>query len=134
VDEDVATGVEAAIFGPISRSEIDSWLAQALAQSGAGRLAEALFHAGRIDAVYGVVTDDGHQLVIRRTAQPTLVTARELFPAALTCSFAQGARRGASKGAGQRPIDVSAGDLRTDHTVGARRGGLDPSFRTAHMA
>lgn len=52
--DDIVTGVEATLLGPLSRAEIDAWVARALLDLTGAEPVRMLFRAGRIDAVYGV--------------------------------------------------------------------------------
>ncbi|MFT3834345.1 MAG: aminoglycoside phosphotransferase family protein [Micropruina sp.] len=63
--DDTVTGVEAALLGPLSRVQIDAWVARAARLLTGRSVARTVLRAGRIDAVYGVQTDEGQRLLVK---------------------------------------------------------------------
>ena len=58
-DDLQVTATERALLGDLVVAEVDAWIDRVLMHLVGARLAEVLFRAGRIDAVYGVATTDG---------------------------------------------------------------------------
>lgn len=74
--DDIVSGVEATLLGPLSRAEIDAWVARALRELTGTEPVRMLFRAGRIDAVYGVDAADGRRLVVKLHRPPVDLTVR----------------------------------------------------------
>jgi hypothetical protein len=87
---DELSGVETAILGPLTRAQADAWLGRALERAGAGGLADVLFRAGRIDAVYGVLAADGRRLVLTAHRPPVDLAGRRAVVRAQTALVAAG--------------------------------------------
>jgi len=87
---DELSGVETAILGPLTRAQADAWLGRALERADAGGLAEVLFRAGRIDAVYGVLAADGRRLVLTAHRPPVDLAGRRAVVRAQTALAAAG--------------------------------------------
>src|SRR5689334_11526551 len=65
------SGTEVAVVGIDTRDAIDGWVAGVVQRALGTGVARVLFRSGRIDAVYGVSTDDGRDLVVRVHRPPT---------------------------------------------------------------
>lgn len=83
-------GPEQAVFGENNAGAIAGRLAGYLARHLGTGLAEVLFRAGRIDAVWGVRTDDGRDIVIKAHRAPVDLPAREATVAAQRILVAAG--------------------------------------------
>jgi len=82
VTDDLVTGVEAAILGAMRKQDVEPWLDEVLRRCVGTELAHVVFRSGRIDAVYGVATVDGRELVIKVHRPPVDVDARSNVVAA----------------------------------------------------
>ena len=65
MEDELASGIERAVFGAIGRDDIDAWLSRHLQARLGGDLAHIIFRAGRIAAVYGAALHDGRQVVVK---------------------------------------------------------------------
>ena len=70
------SGTERVIFGEVSVEAMTSLLDRYLTCALGSPLAEVLFRAGRIDAVWAVRTGDDRQLIVKAHRQPVDLTAR----------------------------------------------------------
>ncbi len=61
MDEELASGIERAVFGAVGRDDIDAWLSRHLRARLGGDLSHIVFRSGRIAAVYGAALSDGRQ-------------------------------------------------------------------------
>jgi hypothetical protein len=78
------SGLERAFFGPVSTADVDAWLADAVQERLAVDVAEVLFRAGRIDAVYGLLLGDGRKVVLKVHRPPVDVSGLEALREALS--------------------------------------------------
>ncbi|WP_049804448.1 hypothetical protein [Microlunatus phosphovorus] len=74
--DEAPTGTEKALLGLLSRPEIDAWVARVFQELTGTTPVRTLFRAGRIDAVYGVESDDGRRLVLKVRRPPVDLVAR----------------------------------------------------------
>lgn len=58
-------GIEQAVFGPVGRDEVDSWLTRHLRACLGAEVAEVLFRSGRVAAVFGCRLDDGQEVAVK---------------------------------------------------------------------
>jgi hypothetical protein len=65
VEDEVASGIERAVFGAVGRGDIDAWLRRQLRARLGGDLSQILFRSGRIGAVYGAALEDGRQVAVK---------------------------------------------------------------------
>lgn len=73
--DDLVEGIERATFGTVPRATVDTWLREHLrARLGVG-IEEVLFRSGRVNAVYGLLLDDGAR-VVTKVHRPALGEAR----------------------------------------------------------
>jgi Phosphotransferase enzyme family len=127
------SGTEAAILGPLTRAEADAWLAHALEQAGAGGLAEVLFRAGRIDAVYGVRATDGRRLVVKAHRPPAEPGARRAVVRAQT-ALAEAGFPCPTPVAGPLAVEGRTVTVETLLEAGAPADPRDPAIRRAMAA
>jgi hypothetical protein len=69
--DELASGIERAVFGAVGRDKIDAWLRRHLRSRVGIELSQIAFRSGRIAAVYGAVLSDGRHVAVkvhRRTA------------------------------------------------------------------
>jgi Phosphotransferase enzyme family len=59
------SGVEAAVFGPLSSAAVGGWLDRLASQRLGAGVAEVLFRSGRIAAVYGLRLVDGRRVAVK---------------------------------------------------------------------
>lgn len=71
------SGVEAALVGR-DRREVDAWVSRALESLTGERVRDVLFHAGRIDAVYALVTEGGTEVLLKVHRPPVEEAGRRL--------------------------------------------------------
>lgn len=64
------SATEAAVVGHGDRRAVDDRIARALESTVGERVSSILFRSGRIDAVYGLQTDAGRQLLLKVHRQP----------------------------------------------------------------
>ena len=76
------SGTERAIFGDLSVEAITELLDRYLARELSSPLAETLFRAGRIDAVWAVRTGDERKIIVKAHRQPVDLMARRTTTAA----------------------------------------------------
>ena len=74
---DEVSGVEAAIVGQ-SRLEVDAGVSRALESLTGDRVGRVLFRAGRIDAVYALVTEGGAEVLLKVHRPPVDVPGRRV--------------------------------------------------------
>ena len=65
MEDELASGIERAVFGAVGRDDIDAWLSRHLCARLGGDLAQILFRSGRIAAVYGAALGDGRQVAVK---------------------------------------------------------------------
>lgn len=65
MEDELASGIERAVFGAVGRDDIDAWLSRHLHVRLGGDLAHIIFRSGRIAAVYGAVLHDGRQVAVK---------------------------------------------------------------------
>ena len=65
MDEELASGIERAVFGAVGRDDIDAWLSRHLRARLGGDLSHIVFGSGRIAAVYGAALSDGRQVAVK---------------------------------------------------------------------
>jgi hypothetical protein len=78
MDDDLASGIERAVFGAIGRDDIDGWLSRHLRTRLGIDPSRVVFRSERIAAVYGAVLSDGRQVAVkvhRRTADLAYLSA-----------------------------------------------------------
>ncbi len=63
--DDEATGLEQAVFGDISREQIDAWLISHVRARLSADVSSVLFRSGRVGAVYGLRLSDGGNVVVK---------------------------------------------------------------------
>jgi Ser/Thr protein kinase RdoA (MazF antagonist) len=68
--DDLASGIERAVFGAIGRDTIDDWLRRHLQTRLGIDLARVVFRSGRIAAVYGAALSDGRQVAVKVHRRP----------------------------------------------------------------
>jgi Ser/Thr protein kinase RdoA (MazF antagonist) len=71
MDDELASGIERAVFGAIGRDNIDGWLSRHLRARLSVDLSQIVFRSGRIAAVYGAALSDGRQVAVKVHRQPT---------------------------------------------------------------
>jgi len=72
------SGVEAVVIGQLSRDDVDVWVSRALVSLIGEPVQEVLFRSGRIDAVYGLVTGTGAEVLLKVHRPPVDVDGRRL--------------------------------------------------------
>ncbi|MDQ6742035.1 MAG: aminoglycoside phosphotransferase family protein [Candidatus Dormibacteraeota bacterium] len=70
MDQDLASGIERALFGAVRRDTIDGWLSSHLRARLGVDLSQIVFRSGRIAAVYGATLDDGRQVAVKVHRRP----------------------------------------------------------------
>ena len=65
MEDELASGIERAVFGAVGRNDIDAWLSRHLRARLGGDLSQILFRSGRIAAVYGAALHDGRQVAVK---------------------------------------------------------------------
>jgi hypothetical protein len=70
MDDDLASGIERAVFGTIGRDNIDGWLSRHLRTRLGIDLSRVDFRSGRIAAVYGAALSDGRQVAVKVHRRP----------------------------------------------------------------
>ncbi len=70
LDNEVVRGVERAVFGPISRKDIDAWVGKHVRARLGVAISGFLFRSGRVAAVYGAVLDDGRRVAVKVHRRP----------------------------------------------------------------
>lgn len=58
-------GLERAVFGPLMRDDVDSWLNERIRLHLDASLAEVVFRSGRVTPVYGCQLSDGESIVVK---------------------------------------------------------------------
>jgi hypothetical protein len=124
------TGVEAAVIGPLSREDVDAWVFRALELLVGERVREVLFRSGRIDAVYGMVTDSNTQLLLKVHRPPVDVQGRRLVARAQQV-LADAGFPCARPLAGPTTVDDKVVSVETLLPQGERADGHDPRIRKA---
>ncbi len=71
--DDQATGLERAVFGDISRGQIDAWLISHVRARLSAEVSTVLFRSGRIGAVYGLRLSDGSNVVVKVHRKPVFL-------------------------------------------------------------
>ena len=102
------SGVELALFGPVSLVNIDTWLAGIVHDHLDAELRKVIWRSGRIDAVYGLWLTDDRKVVLKVRRGPVDLPALE---ASLT------ALRYLSSTGYPCPAPVAGPFLRDGHTV-----------------
>ena len=80
--DEAATGLERAVFGDVSREQIDVWLASHVWERLSAEMSTVLFRSGRVGAVYGLQLSDGHHVVVKVHRKPVVL---EHLSAASAC-------------------------------------------------
>src|SRR6202521_2235954 len=70
MDDELASGIEQAVFGAVGRDNIDGWLSRHLRARLGIDLSRIVFRSGRIDAVYGAALSDGRQVAVKVHRRP----------------------------------------------------------------
>ena len=65
MDDELASGIERAVFGAVGRDNIDGWLSRHLRTRLGIDLSRIMFRSGRIAAVYGAALSDGRQVAVK---------------------------------------------------------------------
>src|SRR4051794_12394296 len=81
---DELSGLERALFGPVSAAAVNEWLAETLRERLAADIAEIAFRSGRTDAVYGLRLADGRTVVAKVHRPPVDVHGLEAQREALS--------------------------------------------------
>jgi hypothetical protein len=70
MDDELASGIERAVFGAVGRDNIDGWLSKHLRTRLGSDLSRIVFRSGRIAAVYGAALSDGRQVAVKVHRRP----------------------------------------------------------------
>jgi Phosphotransferase enzyme family len=130
VGADGVSGVEAAVLGLRHRADVDTWVSRALGLLVGERVRAVLFGSGRIDAVYGLVTDTDARLLLKVHRPPVDVEARRLVVRAQHL-LADAGFPCARPLAGPTLVDDKVVSVETLLPEGERADGHDPLIRTA---
>lgn len=122
------SGVEGALLGSHTRQEIDAWVERALDQLLGTSVAAVRFRSGRIDAVYGLDTTDGGQVLMKVHRPPVHLEARRLVARAQQ-QLAQAGFPCARPLAGPTEVDGHVVSVETLLPEGERADGHDPRIR-----
>jgi hypothetical protein len=60
--DELANGIERAVFGPVGRNDIDTWVGKHVRARLGLTMASVVFRSGRLAAVYGAVLSDGREV------------------------------------------------------------------------
>jgi hypothetical protein len=71
--DDEATGLERAIFGDISREQIDAWLVSHVRARLSAEVSTVFVRSGRVGAVYGLRLSNGSDVVVKVHRQPVFL-------------------------------------------------------------
>ncbi len=132
-NDEAVRGVEAALLGPLLRSQVDDWLHRVLVTTLGTGLGAVLFREGRIDAVYGVEDSGGRRLLIKVHRPPVDLDARRVVAQAQH-AMALAGFPAADPLAGPETIDGHVVSVETLLPHGERGNGHDPTIRRAVAA
>jgi hypothetical protein len=124
---DVSDG-EVELLGFTDRGAIEGWLDRVLHRLLGLDLAQVVFAAGRIDAVYGLTTGDGRGLLLKVHRPPVDLVARGLVAEAQKAMSAEGFPC-AEPLAGPVEVDGRLVSIETLLPAGQRGDGHDPQVR-----
>jgi hypothetical protein len=74
MDDELASGIERAVFGAVDRDNIDGWLSRHVQSRLGSDLSGIVFRTGRIAAVYGAALSDGRVVAVKVHRRPADVT------------------------------------------------------------
>ena len=128
--DELANGIERAVFGPVGRNDIDTWVGKHVRARLGVTMASVVFRSGRLAAVYGAVLSDGREVAVKVHRRPV---DQAYLSAAVVCQ-----RRLADAGFPcPQPIDGPATTdgltavIETLSVDGERGDGHDPGLRRA---
>ncbi len=81
-DTQLVSDVERAVFGPIGRDDIDTWVGKHVRARFGVAVSALVFRSGRVAAVYGAVLDDGYRVAVKVNRSPVDVA---YLSAAIVC-------------------------------------------------
>jgi hypothetical protein len=79
---ELVSGAERAVFGPMGRDDIDTWVGQHVRARLGAPISGFVFRSGRVAAVYGAVLDDGRRVAVKVHRGPVNVA---YLSAAIAC-------------------------------------------------
>ena len=82
LDNELVRGVERAVFGPVSRNDIDAWVEKHVRARLGVAISGFVFRSGRVAAVYGAVLGDGRSVAVKVHRRPVNVA---YLSAAIAC-------------------------------------------------